>query len=106
MIFFQPPLINLNNSVTEYGLFLLRLEEMKNLVDDVYQLKQETSTMPFIGGSVSFANADQNQLFFLNKNTLTGLTNCTKTTRHHAPCHYVQNQGRLIIQSQENGQKP
>ena len=40
------------------------------------------------------------------KNTLTGPVNCKKTTRHHAPYHYVQNQGQLMMQSPENGQKP
>ena len=42
----------------------------------------------------------------VNKNTLTGLENCKETTRHHAPYHYVQNQGEPMMQSQENGQKP
>ena len=38
---------------------------------------------------------------FINQNTLTGPANCKKTTSHH----YVQNQGKLMMQSQENGQK-
>ena len=41
----------------------------------------------------------------MNKNTLTGPANCKKTTRHHAH-HYVENQRKLMMQSQENGQKP
>ena len=43
--------------------------------------------------------------YIKNKNTLTGPTNCKKTTRNHA-YHYVQNQGKLMMQSRENGQKP
>ena len=38
-----------------------------------------------------------------NKNTLTGQANCKKTTRHHPTYHYVQNQGKLMMQSQEKG---
>ena len=41
-----------------------------------------------------------------NKNTLTGLANCKETTRHHAHLSYVQNQGKLMMQSRENGWKP
>ena len=41
-----------------------------------------------------------------NKNTSTGPTNCKKTTRHHAHLSLCQNQGKLMMQSRENGQKP
>ena len=41
-----------------------------------------------------------------NKNTLTGPANCKKTTRHHAHLSLRENQGKLIMQSRENGQKP
>ena len=40
-----------------------------------------------------------------NKNRLTGPTNCKKT-RHNAHYHYVQNQGKLMMLSRENGEKP
>ena len=33
------------------------------------------------------------------------MSSCKKTTRHHA-YHYEQNQGKLMMQSRENGQKP
>ena len=42
-----------------------------------------------------------------NKNALTGPANCKKTTRYYAYIHhYVQNRGKLMIQSRENSQKP
>ena len=34
---------------------------------------------------------------------MTGPANCKKTTM--STCHYVENQGKLIMQSRENGQK-
>ena len=37
-----------------------------------------------------------------NTNTLTGLPNCKKMSTYH----YVQNEGKLMMQSGENGQKP
>ena len=37
-----------------------------------------------------------------NTNTLTGLANCKKMSTYH----YVQNEGKLMMQSGENGQKP
>ena len=41
-----------------------------------------------------------------NKNTLTGLVNCKKQLDIMPTYYYVQNQGELMIQSRENGQKP
>ena len=32
--------------------------------------------------------------------------NCKKVTRHMPTCHYVQNTGKLMMQSQENVEKP
>ena len=55
---------------------------------------------PPVAASVSFKNE-------INKNTLTGPADCKKTTWHHAHIyHYVQNQGKLMMQSRENGEKP
>ena len=45
-------------------------------------------------------------VFNFNKNTLTGPANCKKQLDIMPTYHYVQNQGKLIMQSQENGQKP
>ena len=37
---------------------------------------------------------------------MTGPAHCKKTPRHHAHLSSLQNQGKLIMQSPENGQKP
>ena len=41
-----------------------------------------------------------------NKNTSTRPANCKKTISIMPTYHYVQNQGKLKMQSRENGQKP
>ena len=41
-----------------------------------------------------------------NKNTLTGPVNLRKQLDIMPTYHYVQNQGKLMMQSRENGQKP
>ena len=37
---------------------------------------------------------------------MTGPTNCKKTVKHHSTYRYEQNQGKLMMRSRENGQKP
>ena len=41
-----------------------------------------------------------------NKNTLTGPVNCKKQLDIMPTYNYVQNQGKLMMQSRENGEKP
>ena len=41
-----------------------------------------------------------------NKNTLTGPVKCQTSLDIMPTYHYVENQGKLIMQSQENGEKP
>ena len=41
-----------------------------------------------------------------NKNTLTGPVNCKKQLDIMPTYNHVQNQGKLMMQSRENGQKP
>ena len=41
-----------------------------------------------------------------NKNTLTGPANCKKQLDIMPTYDYVQNQGKLTMESRENGQKP
>ena len=41
-----------------------------------------------------------------NKNTLTGPVNLRKQLDIMPTYHYVQNQGKLIMESRENSQKP
>ena len=45
-------------------------------------------------------------IFGKNKNALTGPANFKKQLDIMPSCYDVQNQGKLIMQSRENGQKP
>ena len=45
-------------------------------------------------------------MHWVNKNALTGLMNLRKQLDIMPTYHYVQNQGKLMIESQENDQKP
>ena len=51
-------------------------------------------------------NPTQRLEFYVNKNTLTGRRFVRKQLDIMPTYHYVQNQGNVLMQSRENGQKP